>query len=55
MRSPPKPASGKQTIYRHFRSKEALVQALVEAMCAPEVVQPPARALPVRERRGNCC
>jgi AcrR family transcriptional regulator len=26
---------GKQTIYRHFRSKEALV----EAMCAPEVVR----------------
>src|SRR5258705_3448955 len=41
---------GKQTIYRHFRSKEALVEALVEAMCAPEVVQPPSRPLPVRER-----
>src|SRR6266436_1264750 len=35
---------GKQTIYRHFRSKEALVEALVEAMCAPEVVQPPPRS-----------
>ena len=41
---------GNQTISRHFRSKEAVVQALVEAMCTPEVVQPPARALPVRER-----
>src|SRR5258708_19530827 len=41
---------GKQTIYRHFRSKEALVEALVEAMCAPEVVQPPPRSLPARER-----
>jgi TetR/AcrR family transcriptional repressor of mexJK operon len=41
---------GKQTIYRHFRSKEALVQALVEAMCAPEVLQPPPRSLPVVER-----
>jgi len=41
---------GNQTIYRHFRSKEALVQALVEAMCTPEVVQPPARAPSVRER-----
>lgn len=30
---------GKQTIYRHFRSKEALVVALVEAMTAPEVLQ----------------
>lgn len=26
---------GKQTIYRHFGSKEGLVVALVEAMCAP--------------------
>lgn len=41
---------GKQTIYRHFRSKEALVEALVEAMCAPEVLQPPPRSLPARER-----
>jgi len=41
---------GKQTIYRHFRSKEALVQALVEAMCAPEVLQPPPRSLPAGER-----
>jgi AcrR family transcriptional regulator len=37
---------GKQTIYRHFRSKEALVEALVEAMCAPEVIRPPTRSLP---------
>ena len=36
---------GKQTIYRHFRSKEALVEALVEAMCAPEVVRPPTGSL----------
>jgi AcrR family transcriptional regulator len=41
---------GKQTIYRHFRSKEALVEALVEAMCAPEVVEPPPSSLPVSER-----
>src|SRR5258708_1586865 len=41
---------GKQTIYRHFRSKEALVEALVEAMCAPEVLQPPPRSGPARER-----
>jgi AcrR family transcriptional regulator len=41
---------GKQTIYRHFRSKEALVQALVEAMCAPEVVQPLPGSLPAGER-----
>ncbi|GLS23800.1 transcriptional regulator [Labrys miyagiensis] len=41
---------GKQTIYRHFRSKEALVEALVEAMCAPEVLQPPRSSLPTRER-----
>ena len=41
---------GKQTIYRHFRSKEALVEALVEAMCAPEVVQPPAGPGPARAR-----
>lgn len=41
---------GKQTIYRHFRSKEALVVALVEAMCAPEVVRPPTSALPARQR-----
>lgn len=40
---------GKQTIYRHFQSKEALVEALVEAMCAPEVLQPP-RSGPARER-----
>ena len=37
---------GKQTIYRHFQSKEALVEALVEAMCAPEVLQPPPRSRP---------
>jgi TetR/AcrR family transcriptional regulator, mexJK operon transcriptional repressor len=41
---------GKQTIYRHFRSKEALVVALVEAMCAPEVREPPPSSLPARER-----
>jgi AcrR family transcriptional regulator len=41
---------GKQTIYRHFRSKEGLVEALVEAMCAPEVVRPPPRSLPARDR-----
>jgi AcrR family transcriptional regulator len=41
---------GKQTIYRHFRSKAALVQALVEAMCAPEVVEPPPSSLPAGER-----
>jgi TetR/AcrR family transcriptional regulator, mexJK operon transcriptional repressor len=41
---------GKQTIYRHFRSKEALVVALVEAMCAPEVLQPPPTSLSVPER-----
>src|SRR5258708_22459439 len=41
---------GKQTIYRHFRSKEALVEALVEAMCAPEVVRPPTSSLPARQR-----
>jgi AcrR family transcriptional regulator len=41
---------GKQTIYRHFRSKEALVEALVEAMCAPEVVRPPAKPLPAVRR-----
>lgn len=41
---------GKQTIYRHFRSKEALVEALVVAMCAPEVVQPPTRSRPVGRR-----
>ncbi|QDB99457.1 TetR/AcrR family transcriptional regulator [Mesorhizobium sp. 8] len=41
---------GKQTIYRHFRSKEALVEALVEAMCAPEVVRPPPRLLPAGQR-----
>src|ERR1700739_829548 len=37
---------GKQTIYRPFRSKEALVEALVEAMCAPEVVEPSQSSLP---------
>lgn len=41
---------GKQTIYRHFRSKEALVEALVETMCAPEVVRPPTRSLSAGQR-----
>jgi TetR/AcrR family transcriptional repressor of mexJK operon len=41
---------GKQTIYRHFRSKEALVEALVAAMCEPEVLQPPPSSLPAGER-----
>jgi TetR/AcrR family transcriptional repressor of mexJK operon len=41
---------GKQTIYRHFRSKEALVEALVVAMCAPEVLKPPHSSLPARKR-----
>jgi len=41
---------GKQTIYRHFRSKEALVVALVEAMCVTEVVEPPPSSLPAGER-----
>ena len=41
---------GKQTIYRHFRSKESLVEALVEAMCVPEVVAPPPNSLPPGER-----
>ncbi len=41
---------GKQTIYRHFRSKEALVEALVEAMCAPGVLQPPRSSQPTQER-----
>jgi AcrR family transcriptional regulator len=41
---------GKQTIYRHFRSKNALIRALVEAMCAPEVVRPPANSLPAKQR-----
>lgn len=41
---------GKQTIYRHFRSKEALVDALVAAMCTPDVVQPPPSSLPAAER-----
>lgn len=44
---------GKQTIYRHFRSKEALVKALVEAMCAPEVVDAPPSSLPASERLRN--
>ena len=38
----PEAGVDKQTIFAHFRSKEALVQALVKAMSAPEVVQPPA-------------
>jgi AcrR family transcriptional regulator len=41
---------GKQTIYRHFRSKETLVEALVEAMCAPEVVRPLTMPLPTGQR-----
>ena len=41
---------GKQTIYRHFRSKEALVEALVETMCAPEVVRPPPGPLSAARR-----
>lgn len=41
---------GKQTIYRHFQSKEALVQALVEGMCTPDVVQLPPSPLPATER-----
>lgn len=41
---------GKQTIYRHFQSKEALVEALVEAMCAPEVIRPPKKSLPIAQR-----
>ena len=36
---------GKQTIYRHFRSKEALVVALVEAMTAPEGLQAPPQSV----------
>jgi AcrR family transcriptional regulator len=40
----------KQTIYRHFQSKETLVEALVEAMCAPEILKPPPRSRPARER-----
>ncbi len=41
---------GKQTVYRHFGSKEALVVALVEAMCAPGALAAPPAALPRRER-----
>ncbi len=41
---------GKQTVYRHFGSKEALVVALVEAMCAPGALAAPPSALPRRER-----
>ena len=41
---------GKQTIYRHFQSKEALLGALVEAMCMPETVDPPPSSLPAGER-----
>jgi AcrR family transcriptional regulator len=41
---------GKQTIYRHFRSKEALVVALVEAMCAPGLVEPLPSSLPASEQ-----
>src|SRR3954453_606464 len=41
---------GKQTIYRHFRSKEALGEAVVEGMCAPVVVEPPPSSLPDTKR-----
>ncbi|MGI4747010.1 MAG: TetR/AcrR family transcriptional regulator [Janthinobacterium lividum] len=41
---------GKQTIYRHFRSKEELVLALVEAMCAPGMVEPLPSSLPAGEQ-----
>ena len=41
---------GKQTIYRHFQSKEALGEALVEAMCARVASRPPARPLPAGQR-----
>lgn len=41
---------GKQTIYRHFKSKEALVKALVEAMCAPDVVEPAPSSRPFIDR-----
>lgn len=41
---------GKQTVYRHFGSKEALVVALVEAMCAPGALAAPPASLPRRER-----
>lgn len=41
---------GKQTVYRHFGSKEALVVALVEAMCAPGALAAPPASLPLRER-----
>ena len=41
---------GKQTVYRHFGPKEALVVALVEAMCAPGALAAPPTSLPRRQR-----
>jgi AcrR family transcriptional regulator len=41
---------GKQTVYRHFGSKEALVVALVDAMCAPGALAAPPASLTRREQ-----